>query len=105
MSLFKKKASIPVCDVCGKAQDEGCGSADNHIVQITADQPAWLPANWRTQAVGQYTWLCSRCNSYPDQKWPSDGGASSALTLHLGKHGVGMFAGRSMPVNFNMVSR
>jgi hypothetical protein len=103
VSLFKKKSSTPLCGMCGKAGGEGCGDAKNHVVRITGEEPAWLPADWRAQAVGQYTWLCSRCNSYPDQKWPSEGGASSAMSLHLGKHGVGMFAGRAVPLNFKMV--
>jgi hypothetical protein len=105
VSPFRKKATIPVCDMCGEAEDQGCGDVEKHVERITGDEPAWLPADWRAQGVGQYTWICTRCNSYPDQKWPSEGGASSAMTIHLGKHGVGQFARMAVPVNFNMVPR
>jgi hypothetical protein len=106
MGFLKKKSTIAVCDMCGKTEDAGCGNENRHVQQVTHDQPEWLPANWRSQAVGQYTWFCSRCNAYPDQKWPSDSGAWAAMILHLGKvHDVGRFRGPGTPVNFNMVSR
>jgi hypothetical protein len=94
VGLFKKKPIISVCEMCGNADSEGCGSAKNHIEQITAGQPLWLPASLRAQALGEYSWLCVRCNAYPAMKWPGDGGAWSGMALHLGKaHGVGQFAG------------
>lgn len=78
--------------MCGKADVEGCGSAYRHVEMITIDGPAWLPANLRAQAVGEYTWLCSRCHSFPAMKWPGEGGAEAGITMHLGNaHGVGMF--------------
>lgn len=93
MGIFKKKPSISVCEMCGKADAEGCGSAMKHIEQITADRPVWLPASLRAQAPGEYSWLCVRCNAYPAVKWPGEGGAWSGLVLHLGKdHHVGEFA-------------
>ena len=85
MGLFNKKPKVAVCDVCGKADVEGCGNAFNHVEQITADSPSWLPANMRTQAQGEYAWQCLLCNSYPAMKWPHDGGASAALDIHLGQ--------------------
>lgn len=93
MGIFGKKSKTEVCDMCGKADVEGCGSSSKHVEQITATEPSWLPANWRAQAPGEYTWMCVRCNSYPEMKWPSDGGASAGMLMHLGKaHHVGRFA-------------
>lgn len=92
MGLFNRKPKITVCDVCGKADVEGCGRAMNHVEEIRNDQPAWLPANLRRQAQGEFTWLCLRCNSYPAMKWPHQGGAWAGLSIHLGKsHHVGEF--------------
>ncbi len=107
MGLFNKKPKILVCDMCGKADVEGCGSIYNHVEQISGDQPAWLPGNLRAQAPGEYTWMCVRCNSYPAMKWPSDGGASAGMILHLGSaHYVGEFKGmRSTNVPMIPVSR
>lgn len=107
MGLFSKKPKIAVCDMCGKADVEGCGSAGKHVEQIVGDQPAWLPANLRAQAQGQYTWMCLRCNSFPEMKWPGDGGAWSGMQIHLGKaHHVGELASEAsmMPVQMNMRS-
>ena len=105
MGLFSKKPKVAICDMCGKADVEGCGHADNHVEQISGDQPAWLPANLRAQAPGEYTWMCLRCDSYPAMKWPGSGGAESGMMLHLGKaHNVGLFANTSAPVGFNMRS-
>ena len=39
MGLFKKKEKVIVCDMCGKADIEGCGSERNHVEQISGDQP------------------------------------------------------------------
>ena len=94
VGIFSKKPTISVCDMCGKSDTEGCGSARNHVEQISADHPAWLPARLRAQAPGEYTWLCTRCNSYPDMKWPHPHGAWSGLTIHLdAAHNVGEYRG------------
>jgi len=104
VGIFSKKQKIEVCDMCGKADIEGCGSVNKHIEQISADQPSWLPADYRAQAPGEYTWLCVRCNAYPAMKWPGDGGAFAGMQLHLGKaHHVGMFASGGAPANFSMI--
>ena len=74
--------------------------AVKHVEEIRGDQPAWLPANLRAQAQGEFTWLCLRCDSYPAMKWPHNGGASAALLIHLGKaHQLGQFrtTGMGMP--------
>jgi hypothetical protein len=72
----------------------GVWGPSNHVEQISGDQPMWLPDNLRAQAQGEFTWLCLRCNSYPAMKWPSDGGASAGLLLHLGSaHHVGTMKG------------
>lgn len=93
MGIFSKKPKISVCDMCGKADVEGCGSAHKHVEQISAEQPSWLPADWRAQGLGEYTFLCLRCNSYPAMKWPGTGGADASMMIHLGKaHHVGQFA-------------
>lgn len=84
MGIFKKQPKVDVCDMCGKADVEGCGSSFKHVEQITQDQPTWLPAHLRGQAVGEYTWLCLHCNWYPAMKWPTDGAASAGMTIHLG---------------------
>ena len=71
MGLFSKKPRIEVCEMCGKSDVEGCGSADKHVVEIRGDEPSWLPPNLRIQAQGEFTWLCTRCNSFPAMKWPT----------------------------------
>lgn len=104
VGLFKKKEKIVVCDMCGKADIEGCGSEQNHVEQISGEQPEWLPGNLRAQAQGEYTWLCVRCNSYPAMKWPSDGGAWAGMMLHLGgTHFVGQMKGMGRE-KFEMIS-
>jgi hypothetical protein len=103
VGLFTKKQKIEVCEMCGKADFEGCGSIHNHVELISIDQPAWLPANRRAQASGEYTWMCLRCNSYPSVKWPSDSGAWAGMLLHLGgAHYVGEMKGMG-GANFSMV--
>lgn len=103
VGLFNKKQKVAVCEMCGKADYEGCGSIQNHVVRISIDQPAWLPANRRAQACGEYTWMCLRCNSYPSLKWPHDGGAWAGMLLHLGgAHYVGEMKGMG-GVNFSMI--
>lgn len=104
MGIFSKKQKIEVCEMCGKADVEGCGSADKHVVQITAGEPAWLPANYRAQAPGEYTWLCVRCGSYPAMKWPRDSGAWSGMMMHLGsEHSVGHMKAMGQRTNFSMM--
>ncbi|HTU05187.1 MAG TPA: hypothetical protein VMG13_06495 [Trebonia sp.] len=103
MGLFGKKQKIAVCEMCGKADLEGCGSIQNHVEQISVDQPAWLPANLRAQAPGEYTWMCLRCSSYPSVKWPHDSGAWAGMMLHLGgAHYVGEMKGIG-GANFTMI--
>lgn len=103
MGLFSRKPKIAVCDMCGKADIEGCGSTHKHVERISGDQPAWLPANLRAQAQGEYTWLCVRCDSYPAMKWPGDGGAEAGMMIHLGsKHSVGLMRGAGS-ANFTMI--
>lgn len=105
MALFSKKPRVVVCDMCGKADVEGCGDASNHVEQIKGDEPSWLPANLRAQAQGEYTWLCLHCNSFPAMKWPSDSGAWAGMALHLGSaHYVGQMKGMSRPP-FSMIPR
>jgi hypothetical protein len=103
MGLFSKKPKIAVCDMCGKADVEGCGSEYKHVEQISGEQPKWLPQKLRAQAQGEYTWLCVRCNSYPAMKWPGDGGAEAGMLLHLGSaHSAGRMKGAGRP-NFTMI--
>lgn len=105
MGIFNKKPSIPVCGMCGKTHAEGCGDENKHVVRISIDAPAWLPANLRAQAVGEYTWLCTRCHAFPEMKWPGEGGAWAGLTMHLGKvHSTGRFGSSAMGmrVDFDM---
>jgi hypothetical protein len=104
VGIFSKKQKIETCEMCGKADVEGCGAAHKHVEQISADRPAWLPSDYRAQAPGEYTWLCVRCNAFPAMKWRSDSGAFSGMQLHLGKdHHIGMFAFGAVPVNFSMI--
>lgn len=98
MGLFKKKPKISVCDMCGKADVEGCGSADRHVVEITPAEPPWLPPQYRAQGVGEYTWLCLHCNSFPQMKWGTDSGAWAGMAVHLGSaHSVGSMVGVGTP--------
>ena len=82
----------------------------SHIVEITASDPPWLPEPLRGVAQGEFTFLCPRCNAYPDIKWPSEGGAASGMQIHLAvAHTAGRFAdmGGALaggPVRFGMVS-
>jgi hypothetical protein len=94
MGLFNKQPKAVICDMCGKSVVDGCGAADKHVEQISGDQPAWLPGNLRAQAPGEYTWLCTRCHSFPALKWPGDGGAHAGLMIHLGSaHYIGIMRG------------
>jgi hypothetical protein len=98
MGFFSKR--VPVCDVCGVSQDNGCPGPDAHVTQIDGDQPGWLPAGLREQAQGEWTFHCVRCNSFPAMKWPKDGGASAALMIHLGAaHHVGQFKDSATRMN------
>lgn len=104
MGLFSKKSRTS-CEMCGKAEDEGCGNAGNHVEEIRGDSPPWLPATLRAQAQGEFTWLCLHCNAYPALKWPRQGGAVSGMLIHLGTaHHAGQLAGmpRGM-ANFDMI--
>jgi hypothetical protein len=92
------KQRSQVCDMCGKTYGEGCGSVHKHVNQIRGHEPAWLPSNFRAQAQGEFTWLCTRCNSFPALKWPRDDGAVASMKLHLGSaHYVGQFKGVHSP--------
>jgi hypothetical protein len=100
MALFKKP--VPACAMCGKTAAEGCGNDYRHVEQISSSGPAWLPAPYRGPGIGQFTWRCTRCNSFPAMKWPSEHGARAGMMLHLGnRHGTGDF-GLGAPVNFEM---
>jgi hypothetical protein len=69
-------------------------AAHNHVVQISIDPPAWLPAGYRAQAIGEYTWLCIRCSSFPAMKWPHPVNARAGMQIHLGvAHYTGQFKG------------
>ena len=104
MGIFSKKPKVDLCEMCGQSDAQGCGGTHQHVEQISAGQPAWLPADYRAQAPGEYTWLCVRCNAFPAMKWPSSGGAFAGMQLHLGKdHHVGMFALGGTPVGFAMM--
>lgn len=85
------------CDVCDDRVELGASMVSHmgrHIARIEASAPPWLPPELREQAIGEWTFMCSRCNSFPDQKWPDQRSANAALTIHLGAaHGVGDFKG------------
>jgi len=88
MGLFKKKVSV--CDACGKSEAEGCGATINHVEKITKHGPDWFPESLRSRALGEFTWRCPRCDSYPALKWPGVSGAYAGLMFHLGQeHRVG----------------
>ena len=104
MALFNKAKPVLKCTMCDKTREEGCGSADYHIEQISTDEPEWLPEGYRLSAIGEYTWFCMRCNSYPELKWPKESGASSGIMVHLGEaHGIGLLrALPGSPTSFGM---
>jgi hypothetical protein len=105
VGLFSKKSKVEVCDMCGKTDVEGCGSVRKHVVKIEPDEPAWLPPNYRAQAQGEFTWCCTRCNSFPATKWPHDGGAWAGMMLHLGNaHYVGEFKGMGGSQRIDMIA-
>ena len=96
MGLFSNKQKVERCEMCNVivSPESKFTHKDTHIARIGPTEPVWLPEGLRAQAKGEYTFRCDRCNSFPDQKWPSDGGAASAMDLHLGlDHQVGQFAG------------
>ena len=71
---------------CGVCNDivAGWGSHIHaEIARITETEPAWLPAALRAEALGEYTFHCERCNSFPSMKWPANGGAHSAMIMIL----------------------
>jgi hypothetical protein len=86
MGLFGNKPKVAACEMCGKSAADGCGASEKHVVEIEGEKPAWLPPQYRAQAQGEFTFLCTRCNAFPDIKWPKRGGASAGMTLHLGAH-------------------
>ena len=103
MALFSKKSKVVVCEMCGRADVEGCGSANRHVVAIRGEEPEWLPPDLRAQAQGEYTWLCLHCNSFPSIKWPSDSGAWAGIMMHLGSaHSKGHMQGMGRPP-FSMI--
>lgn len=64
------------------------------VVRISAEQPEWLPQRMRSVAIGEYTFICPRCDAFPSIKWPGEGGAEASVEIHLGVvHGQGTFAG------------
>jgi hypothetical protein len=80
--------------MCGKADVEGRSGLNDHVVEIRGDELSWLPAGWRAEAQGEYTFLCLHCDSFPDRKWPRESGAWSAMQMHLGQaHYIGQFKG------------
>jgi hypothetical protein len=109
VGLFTKKEKVQQCEMCEAivSPDDTFAHRSTHVVQIGPMEPAWLPDGLRAQAQGEYTFRCDRCGSFPDQKWPSDAGAQSAMDIHLGlDHNVGRFAGNygmRSAVTFNMV--
>jgi hypothetical protein len=109
VGLFGKKDKAEHCEMCDVVltPDEKYAHQSTHVVKISPTEPAWLPDGLRAQGLGEYTFRCDRCNSFPDKKWPSDSGAWSAMSIHLGlEHNAGRFAGNySMrsAINFSMV--
>lgn len=106
MGLFSKKPKVEQCPMCDVelTPDDRWTHEETHIVQITADEPAWLPATLRDVAQGEFTFRCEQCNSYPSIKWPKPGGASAGMTLHLGHaHHRGSMAMAGVPVEFDMI--
>jgi len=95
MGLFSKKPNVVVCEMCERSHAEGCGSTDKHVVEIKSDAPAWLPTNFRARAQGGFTFLCTRCDSYPCSPAKDVGDAKIFIIKHLGgDHHVGLLAGR-----------
>lgn len=95
---FAPAKPAAICDNCGKPR-----STCNHVWLIQKDQPPWLPVDFRRLGRGEYTFHCTRCDSFPNMKWPSDFGATSAMTIHLSyTHHVGNLRGFDRP-QFNMI--
>lgn len=109
MGIFSKKPKAPEdqkCDVCGAVYvpGEGPPHLESHITQISLAEPPWLPENLRRAAQGEYTFRCDRCNSFPNIKWPTSGGAFAGMTIHLAAaHHVGPLGGSGMGANFGMI--
>jgi hypothetical protein len=100
MGLFSRTPKASICNMCSKSDLDGCGSAHNHVAVIGPNEPAWLPPDLRAQAVGEHTYLCVRCDSYPAMKWPTQGGAWASMEIHLGAaHNVGQFVMNASRMN------
>jgi hypothetical protein len=100
VGLFNRSPKVAVCEMCGKADIEGCGDAGNHVEEICGEVPSWLPSNLRAQAEGEYAWYCTQCDSYPAMKWPHHGGAYAGMMIHLGAaHHVGKFKGAAQSMS------
>ena len=86
MGLFGKKEKVECCDMCDVtvSANETSSHRSSHIVKIGPTEPQWLSSGLRAVAQGQYTFRCQRCDSYPDIKWPHEGGADAGMTIHLG---------------------
>lgn len=107
MGLFRRRReeAPDTCEMCGKTEADGCGSKRKHVMEVRGDDPPWLPAHLRVQARGEYTFLCSLCNSYPASKWPRAGGAEAGMLMHLGgTHQVGSFSRPGLAVPIDMIS-
>ena len=110
MGIFSKGPKVEPCGMCDSLvpADERFSHMSSHVVQISPSSPTWLPEGLRVQAPGEFTFLCERCNSYPDNKWPSTGGAESGMEMHLAVvHGTGRMKGSAAAfrsaINFGMV--
>lgn len=106
MGFLKKTPRAEQCPMCDALVDanERLSHELSHVALITDSDPAWLPPHMRQVAQGEYTFKCDRCNSFPDIKWPKEGGASAGMQLHLGHaHGRGPMAHASIPAGFGMV--
>jgi hypothetical protein len=112
MGIFSRSPKTPKtqhCDVCNAVYtpEEGRPHIFSHIAKISVMEPVWLPDTLRSEALGEYTFRCDRCNSFPAMHWPSEGGAFSGLNMHLAAaHNAGILnasvTGVRPSVQFNM---
>jgi hypothetical protein len=74
MGLFKKTKRNAVCPICSTSLEKSDQFAhwESHVVKIGEEGGS---------AQGDYTWRCVCGPS--NMAWPSDGGATAGLALHM----------------------
>lgn len=102
MGFFSRKPVVATCDMCGKPKPDGCRGLGAHMIWMDKDGNAEAGPSSGREGSGSFTFLCVRCDSFPDMHWPTHAGALAGMLLHLGSvHRAGRIQGGRQ--NLNMV--